>query len=204
MMGVPMIRMTSIFSPSVRSSRNSRTRKRRARTSTLLIAAATPRRIRTVTRMSLESKIYLQRANYGLPYRIVLAASRTACSAPAASGAPPCAMSRLPPPRVPSFCIASFMSAPMSFGSPGVWAKTSEGWAAAASYEDRDLALPNQSLRQHLDEVEIAVGKELRDELLSAACGMFLRCTQQVRGLQLGHFFQQLVLCLLPGLHVVE
>ena len=49
--GVPTMKTISIFSPSVRSSRKSSTRKRRARTSTLLMAAATPSRIRRVTRM---------------------------------------------------------------------------------------------------------------------------------------------------------
>ena len=46
--GVLTMKTNSIFSPRVRSSRNSSTRKRRARTRTLLMAAATPSRISKV------------------------------------------------------------------------------------------------------------------------------------------------------------
>ena len=59
-MGVPTMKTISSFSLKVRSSRNSSTRKRRARTSTLLIAAATPRRISKVTRMRRWSKVRCQ------------------------------------------------------------------------------------------------------------------------------------------------
>ncbi len=88
------------------------------------------------------------------------------CSARAASGAPPCAMSRLPPPRVPSVCTVCFISAPMSLAKPGVCAKTSDGCEPPQPSSATAGAGFRELLRQHLDEAEIALGEELHHQLL--------------------------------------
>ena len=130
-----MIAMSSIFSFSVRSSWKSNWRKRRARTSTLLTAAAAPSRIEQrdqdeflvrhaslnyLGAHTLQHRFYLRRIRSSALSHIFVAAA----------------------PTTQFVTRASFISAPMSFGRPEVWANTTAGCAPPQPRSATTVALP--------------------------------------------------------------
>ena len=78
------------------------------------------------------------------------------------------------------------------------------GLGAAAGQQGDGFVEADELLGEHLDEGEIAVGKEFDDEFGAAAAGLFRGRSQQVRGLQFGYFFEQAVLGFLRGFDFVE
>ncbi len=119
------------------------------------------------------------------------------CSALSASGAPPCAMSLFPPPRVPSFCKVCFISAPMSFASPGVCANTSDGCAPPQPRSAIHCPARVSFCASILMNARSRSGKNCVTSF--GTRGSYSCRLQKLCCLQLGDFLQQLRLRLLGG-----
>ncbi len=112
------------------------------------------------------------------------------------SGAPPCAISRLPPPRVPSACTACFISAPMSLPSPGVCAKTSDGCAPPQARNATHGPAFVSFCASILMKLISRSAKYCTTSFCAPRCSADL---QHLRGLQLRDLLQQAMLRLLRG-----
>ena len=179
--GVLTMSTISSFSPRVRSSRNSSTRKRRARTSTLLMAAATPSRISKVTRMSRWSNQLLvvsgsvSRSSHARTLSVRNSLRRlmplSTCSYPIALPAQRCSARRVRRAALRHVAVAAAARAelPAPFASsarpcrcqPGRLRKHQRRLRASATEQGDACPALRELLRQHLDEAEIAVSKEL-------------------------------------------